>query len=450
MGPKGKHPSTGDLFQQPLGELINLKHPLVKLAELIDWSVFEIRWADLFPSSTGRPASSPRLIAGLLYLQHTFACSDEDLIWTWIENPYWQHFCGETYFQHEPPIDPSSMTRWRQRVGEEGVERLLTETIEAARRGKVVKAKSFEKIIIDTTVMEKAVAYPTDSRLLERGRQHLVKLAGTLGVSLRQNYNREAPRLAAQVGRYAHAKQFRRMKASLKSLRTLVGRVWRDIDRKLDQQDDVQRAKAASILARVKRLLEQQPKDKNKLYSLHAPEVECISKGKARQSYEFGVKVTVALTHKEGLVVGMRSLPGNPYDGHTLPEAIEQVSILTAQKPKAVFVDKGYRGVSVDGVTIWRSGQKRGVTPSIRKAIHRRSAVEPAIGHMKNEGKLRRNWLKGSLGDALNAVLCGAGHNLRMILRAIRLFYVWTLCSSMVDTKCQQSPNLEFRYLAAL
>ena len=450
MGPKGKHPSTGDLFQQPLAELINLKHPLVKLAELIDWSVFEIRWADLFPSRTGRPASSPRLIAGLLYLQHTFACSDEDLIWTWIENPYWQHFCGETYFQHEPPIDPSSMTRWRQRVGEEGVERLLTETIEAARRGKVVKAKSFEKIIIDTTVMEKAVAYPTDSRLLERGRQHLVKLAGTLGVSLRQNYNREAPRLAAQVGRYAHAKQFRRMKASLKSLRTLVGRVWRDIDRKLDQQDDVQRAKAASILARVKRLLEQQPKDKNKLYSLHAPEVECISKGKARQSYEFGVKVTVALTHKEGLVVGMRSLPGNPYDGHTLPEAIEQVSILTAQKPKAVFVDKGYRGVSVDGVTIWRSGQKRGVTPSIRKAIHRRSAVEPAIGHMKNEGKLRRNWLKGSLGDALNAVLCGAGHNLRMILRAIRLFYGWMLCFSMVDTKCQQSPNLEFRCLAAL
>src|SRR5574343_2113060 len=110
MGPKGKHPSTGDLFQQPLAELINLKHPLVKLAELIDWSVFETRWAELFPSRTGRPASSPRLIAGLLYLQHTFACSDEDLIWTWVENPYWQHFCGEPYFQHEPPIDPSSLS----------------------------------------------------------------------------------------------------------------------------------------------------------------------------------------------------------------------------------------------------------------------------------------------------------------------------------------------------
>jgi IS5 family transposase len=191
-------------------------------------------------------------------------------------------------------------------------------------------------------------------------------------------------------------------------------------------------------------------KDKNKLFSLYAREGECISKGKARQAYEFGVKVPVATTHKEGLVVGMRSLPGNPYDGHTLPEAIEQVSILTAQKPKVVFVDKGYRGVSVDGVTIWRSGQKRGVTPSIRKAIHRRSAVEPAIGHMKNEGKLRRNWLKGSLGDALNAVLCGAGHNLRMILRAIRLFYVWMLCLEIAGAGRRPSSRPEFHRFAVL
>ena len=373
------------------------------------------------------------MIAGLLYLQHTFGCSDEDLIWTWVENPYWQHFCGEIYFQHQAPIDPSSMTRWRQRIGETGVERLLKETIEAAHRGNVVKVKSFEKVIVDTTVMEKAVAYPTDSRLLERGRQYLVKLAAILGIKLRQNYNRQAPRLAAQVGRYAHARQYRRMKGALKSLRTLVGRVWRDIDRKLDHEDEMQATKAASILERVKRLLEQKPKDKNKLYSLHAPEVECISKGKIRQPYEFGVKVTVATTHKEGLVVGMRSLPGNPYDGHTLTEAIEQITLLTSQKPKAVFVDKGYRGVSVEGVTIWRSGQKRGVTQSIGKAIRRRSAIEPAIGHMKTEGKLRRNWLKGSIGDTLNAVLCGAGHNLRMILRAIRLFCAWMLCFSTVE-----------------
>ena len=450
MGPKGKHPTTGDLFRQPLLELINEKHPLVRLAELIDWSIFETRWSTFFPSKTGRPATPPRLVAGLLYLQHTFACSDEELVWAWVENPYWQHFCGETYFQHEPPIDPSSLTRWRQRVGENGVEWLLTETIAAAQRGKIVKKQSFDKIIVDTTVMEKAVAYPTDSRLLERGRQHLVKLATTLGIRLRQNYNRQAPRLALQVGRYAHAKQFRRMKASLKSLRTLVGRVWRDIDRKLDRSDERTVARAEAILARVKRVLTQKPKDKNKLYSLHAPEVECISKGKARQPYEFGVKVTVATTHKEGLVVGMRSMPGNPYDGHTLPEAVEQVSILTDHLPKAVFVDKGYRGVAIAGVAVWLSGQKRGVTPAIKKAIHRRSAIEPAIGHMKNDGRLRRNWLKGSLGDALHAVLCGAGHNLRMILRALRLCFAYLLgCLWANDPRSGMQSTKSFPLLAA-
>jgi IS5 family transposase len=422
MGPKRQSPASGELFQQVLTELINLEHPLVKLSALIDWQVFETQWAGFFPAKTGRPATPPRLIAGLLYLQHTFALSDEALIWSWVENPYWQHFCGETHFQHEPPIDPSSLTRWRKRIGEAGVERLLSISIDAARRAKVVKEKSFDKVIVDTTVMEKAIAYPTDSQLLEKGHQHLVKLAESLGIRLRQNYNREAPRLATQVARYAHAKQYRRMRAVLKTQRTILGRVWRDIQRKLSAEH-ANNVAVNNTLTKVKRLLMQQRTDKNKLYSLHAPEVECIAKGKVRQPYEFGVKVSIATTHKEGLVVGIKSMPGNPYDGHTLPSAVAQIHALTNRTPKAVFVDRGFRGIEVPDVKIWRSGQKRGVTPSIKQAIHRRSAIEPAIGHMKSDGRLGRNWLKGSLGDALYAILCGAGHNLRMILRAIRLFY---------------------------
>jgi len=386
----------------------------------------------------------------LLYLKHTYGLSDEEVVARWSENVVWQFFSGMQYYEPRLPCDATQIGRFRRVLGEAGVEQLLKTTIEAAVAMNAEKPAEFATVIVDTTVQPKAIAHPTDSRLLDKSRQHLVKAAEDNGLKLRQNYNREAPRLAHQIGRYAHAKQYRRMKAALKSLRTVVGRVWRDIDRKLDRQDDMQRAKAASILARVKRLLEQKPKDKNKLYSLHAPEVECIGKGKVRQPYEFGVKVTVATTHKEGLVVGMRSLPGNPYDGHTLPEAIEQVTILTDQKPKAVFVDKGYRGVSVDGVTIWRSGQKRGVTPSLKKAIHRRSAIEPAIGHMKNEGKLRRNWLKGSLGDALHAVLCGAGHNLRMMTRAIRLFYVWICAAFIADIERRQSQNAKFGSFAVL
>lgn len=174
----------------------------------------------------------------------------------------------------------------------------------------------------------------------------------------------------------------------------------------------------------MQRILTQKPKDKNKLYALHAPEVECISKGKAKTPYEFGVKVSVATTLKEGIVVGMRSMPGNPWDGHTLAETLEQVSILADHKPKIAIVDKGYQGVTVPGTQILRSGQKRGITRTLRKMIHRRSAIEPTIGHMKTDGRLGRNPLKGALGDALHAVLCGAGHNIRLLLKKLALLFV--------------------------
>lgn len=294
--------------------------------------------------------------------------------------------------------------------------------------------------------MPKAIAHPTDSRLLERSRQHMVKFAKDHGLSLRQNYNREAPRLATQVGRYAHAKQYKRMRAAIKTLRTRVGRVQRDVQRQLAKLPEQVQAKGQDLLQRVGRILTQKTKDKNKLYALHAPEVECISKGKARNPYEFGVKVTVATTLKEGLVVGMRSMPGNPYDGHTLDEAIEQVGILANQRPRTVMVDKGYKGAEINGVQILRSGQRRGVTRTMKAMIKRRSAIEPSIGHMKSDGRLNRNPLKGALGDALHAVLCGAGHNIRLLLSLLRLFVAHLLTVMLatlgqyLGARCRQAP----------
>jgi len=421
MGPKKVVPER-DFFRQPLREQINLKHPLVKLSDLIDWERLSGAMSTSFVSSRGRPASSPRLIAGLLYLQHAFDLSDEDVVWQWIENPYWQVFTGETYFQTTPPIDPSSLTRWRKRLGEAGVEELLAETIEAAKRAQVVKSASLKQVIVDTTVMEKAIAHPTDSRLLERCREQLVKAASQHGLALRQNYNREAPRLASQIGRYAHAKQFKRMKKALRTLRSRVGRVMRDVERQIDGVAQQSRAALETLLLKAKRLLAQQPKDKSKLYALHAPEVECISKGKARRPYEFGVKVSITTTHREGLVIGARSMPGNPYDGHTLADALEQAAILSDVKAHIAVVDRGYRGVAISGVKIYHAGLRRGITRGLRAMINRRSAIEAAIGHMKSDGKLDRNWLKGALGDAIHAVMCGAGHNLRMILKKLRFF----------------------------
>ena len=425
MGPKPRTPENNDLFRQRLDELVNLSHPLVQLAQHIDWSVFEDGWGGFFPSHRGRPATRPRLVAGLLYLQHTFALSDEAVVWGWVENPYWQLFCGETWFQHQPPIDPSSLTRCRQRIGAEGMEWLLAQTIEAAVSAKVIKQHSLDKVIVDSTVQEKAIAYPTDSKLLNRGRQQLVQLVAESGITLRQNYNRIAPKLAGQIARYAHAKQYRRMRNHLKKLKTLVGRVWRDVSRQLAQVPQHLKPKVTDLLQKVERLLKQQPQDNHKLYSLHAPEVECINKGKSRQPYEFGVKVSVMTTHKEGLVVGMRSLPGNPYDGHTLHLALEQAAVLMQQQPKEVFVDLGYRGATVPaGVKVYHRKLRRGITARLKRDIRRRSAIEPVIGHMKNDGRLRRNWLQGTEGDAFHAILCGCGHNLRMILRKLRLLLV--------------------------
>ena len=419
MGPRTYAAQTDELPRSRLDQQLKMSHPLIRLSNLMNWEQIERSLGAHFASKLGRPALRPRLVAGLLYLQHANDASDEAVVATWLENPYWQYFCGETYLQTELPIDPSSLSRWRKRVGEEGVELLLAVTIEAARAAGLIKKSSLDKVIVDTTVMPKAIAHPTDGRLLEKSRQHLVRLADEHHLQLRQNYNRQAPRMAAQIGRYAHARQFKRMRKTLKALRTRVARVYREVTRQIGQLPERAQAKAKSLLQRVGRILTQQPRDKRKLYALHAPEVECISKGKARTPYEFGVKVTIATTLKEGLVLGMRSMPGNPYDGHTLGEALEQVEILADNRPGIAIVDKGYRGAQVEGVRILRSGQRRGITRTLKAMIKRRSAIEPTIGHMKTEGRLVRCPLKGALGDALHAVLCGAGHNIRLMLKKL-------------------------------
>ena len=436
MKPRKPPVEQDDLLRARLVEMIDMRHELVKLAALIDWEVFEREWSEFFPSHTGRPATSPRLVAGLCYLQHAFALSDEAVVARWAENPYWQYFCGETFFQHRLPIDPSSMTRWRQRIGEEGVEWLLTQTIEAGKHAGTVRSGDLKRVTVDTTVMEKNIAHPTDARLYETARRKLVGLAREAGIGLRQNYNRLAPRLAGQVGRYAHARQFKRMRKALRRLKGYTGRVLRDIERQLGKvSEGALRARLVEMIALVNRLLAQKPKDKKKLYSLHEPAVDCISKGKAHKRYEFGTKVSVATTNRGGFVVGMRALSGNPYDGHTLAEALEQVENLTDQKPEFAFVDRGYRGHGVENVKVFLSGARRGVTRTIAKLLRRRSAIEPMIGHMKNDGRLTRCTLKGTDGDAIFAVLCGCGHNIRMILRHLRI----TICQLiwLITKLCQ-------------
>jgi len=419
-----------DLLRPRLVDMIDARHELVKLAALIDWEVFEREWAGFFPSGKGRPATEPRLVAGLLYLRHACRLSDEAVIARWVENPYDQHLTGEVFFQHKLPIDPSSLTRWRGRIGEEGVEGLLTQTIRAGLKSGAIDEGSTKRVAVDTTVMEKAIAHPTEPRLYEQARDHLVALAQEAGVELRQSCARLAPRLARQVGRYAHARQCKRMRKALKRLKGYTGRVMRDLRRHLDDIPKGNlRDRIAARLALVARLLHQQPEGADRIYALHAPDVDCISKGKARVRYEFGCKVSVTTTLDEGFVIGMRSFPGNPDDGHTLKEALEQVAILTDQRPDLAVVDRGYRGHGEEKTRVLISGNRRGLTPKLIADLRRPSAIEAEIGHMKTEGRLSRCPLKGTVGDALFAVLNACGHNIRKILAHLRAWLAWIIAA---------------------
>ena len=408
------------MFRNRLENLIDMRHELVRLGGLVEWGLFEAQFGPHYAETGGCPARPVRLMVGLQYLKHIHGLSDEAVVSGWVENPYWQHFCGEVYFRHDPPIDPSSMTRFRKRIGEPGCELLLKATIGAGVRSGTVRERDFGRVTVDTTVQEKAVSFPTDSKLLNRSRERLARLCAANGVKLRQSYARKGPEALLKANRYAHAKQMKRMRREVGRLRTFLGRVVRDIRRKTEGSADLE-AVFAEELGKAERLLAQKRDSKNKLYSLHAPEVECISKGKAHRRYEFGVKAGIATTNRSNFVVGGTALPGNPYDGHTLLESLNQVRRLTGRPVLEAYVDRGYRGHGEREAVVYISGQKRGVrTMRIRKCIRRRQAVEPVIGHLKSDGLMGRNWLKGRDGDQMNVLLSCAGHNMRLILRKLR------------------------------
>ena len=403
-----------DLFRPELTKMIDPGHGLVKLAKAVNWDRMDEVFGETFSPDQGRPGISTRLMVSLHYLKYTHNLSDDDVVSAWVENPYWQYLSGMKYFEHELPIHPSSMTRWRKRVGEAGAEELLKETIEAGLRLKAVKAYQLKRVNIDTTVQEKDIRFPTDARSYDRARQRLVKAAKQRKIVLRQNYNRLSKHLLAQQSRYAHAKQMKRAKRCTKKLQTFLGRVIRDIERKCPNPDN----ELQSLITIATRIRNQQQKDQNKIYSVHEPAVECISKGKAHKRYEFGCKVSVAATSRGGWFVGAKALHGNPYDGHTLKCAIKQVERI-ARPPEHVFVDMGYRGHGYTGaVDVHVDKRRRGRTArSLWRWMKRRAAVEPGIGHLKQEHRMDRNRLKGTIGDRINAILSAAGMNFHKLVR---------------------------------
>jgi IS5 family transposase len=417
-----------DLFRSRLDQIIDTKHALVKLARTIDWRFLEEKFGAVYKEGPGQPPLPTRLMAGLAILKHTYNLSDEVVCELWLENPYYQYFCGEEFFQHRLPLDRSSMTNWRNRMGEERLQGLLQESLAVATKTGAMKSGDLARVIVDTTVQPKNISFPTDAKLLNRAREKLVKLAKKLGVELRQSYTRVGKFALIQHQRYAHAKQFKRARRSLRKLKTYLGRVIRDIARKIDGDPRFEAA-FAHLLSLARRVRAQERGQRGpKIYSLHAPEVECIGKGKAHKPYEFGVKVSVATTlkHSKGgqFVVHAQALPGNPYDGHTLAGVIPAIEQLVGNTIERLHADAGYRGHNAPPdykFKIYTSKQKRRVTPQIKREMRRRAAVEPVIGHLKEDHRMDRNYLAHRQGDFNNAVLAAAGYNFRRLIRWLRL-----------------------------
>lgn len=446
--------ATEDFFRLRLDHMIDLRHSLAVLSSRMPWQQIEASVAHLFSgkvragkklsgidlfgeqiqmsavkSNAGRPRVPLRTMIALLYLKHAFNESDEGVVQRWSETPVWQFFGGRAYFDQALPCDSTTLVKFRSLLGEDGVEGLLAQTITAAVNMKLISPKELATVVVDSTVQPKAIAHPTDSKLLETARQKLVAAAKEAGIDLKQTFAKEGRLLRFKAGRYAHAKQFKRMGRAIKRQRTIVARIARQMERGASALTQAVRDALQGSLAKARQIVAQAASRKNtsttpKLYAWHAPEVECIAKGKSKTPYEFGVKVGIASTLKHNLILGARSFAGKPYDGHTLHEQVEQASILmqeTGQRPLTAYVDLGYRGVDADNpdIAIKHRGKFKTLTDQERKLLKRRQAIEPIIGHLKADHRMDRCYLKGEQGDRLNAVLCAAGYNIKWLLRMI-------------------------------
>lgn len=419
MAPKD-HGFSGqaDLFLKRTEDVAHDDHPLVILSKRINWNVFEKSFGPEFHPETGRPGLSTRLMTGLHYLKHAYNLSDEAVLAGFLENPQWQYFCGQEYYMNVLPCDRSSMTRWRKRIGPEKMALLLKETIDVARRLKLLKKSEMRSVIVDTTVQEKAIAFPTDSRLYFKALRSLVRFCGKSGIKLRQTYKRKSKLSLVFHSHYARLRKFRLARREERRLKVYLGRVMRDIKRKAPFWKDNDYLR--SLLEICQRIQEQGRNSRDKIYSVHAPEVKCYSKGKAHKRYEFGSKVSVAVSARNCWALGILSFTKSVHDVLTFAPALEQIRDLTGVPLKRVFVDKGYRGKArhPENVEVVVSGQRH-KNAYRRRLSRRRSCVEAVIGHLKSDGRLGRNFLLGSDGDAVNAVLSGAGFNMRKLMKEL-------------------------------
>jgi transposase, IS5 family len=400
-------------FLNTFEEQLTHKHPLYILANQINWEKFEKEFTKHYNDKMGRPAKSIRLMVGLLILKHIRNLSDESVVEQFQENSYYQYFCGEESFITKQPCDASELVHFRNRIGKEGMELIFKESVRI--NGKDGKEK---QVVVDTTVQEKNITFPTDDKLHKKIISKCVTISEKEGIELRQSYKRTIKKLSYQQRFRKSQKQQKIARKAGRKIKTIAGRLVRELERKLPAD---KLSEYSSTIDLFKKVLAQKRNDKNKVYSIHEPSVECISKGKTHKKYEFGNKVSIMLTKNTGVIVGALSLEKNDYDGHTLEPALKQYKEFYNKEPQKAIVDLGYKGIKQIGQTEIVSPQKKGKTlsekRSLRKDHRRRSSIEANISHMKNNHRLDRNYYRHVIGDTINLLLSASAYNFKRMMR---------------------------------
>ena len=404
-----KNQNQASFFNPLLKDFIDPNHPLYNLAEVFPWKLFEDEFAPLY-SNTGNPSKPIRLMVGLLILKQLHNLGDETLVAAWIQNPYFQYFTGEAEFQWKPPCDPSDLVHFRNRIGKKGAEKILEVSVKI-QNPQDLKASD---IIIDTTVQEKNITYPTDAKLARKISGKCNKIAKEENIKQRQTYTRTIDNLKTQARFGQLPNQKKQSKKAVKSLKTIAGRLVRELRRKLDESQLKKHQKDLDLFERV---LTQKRGDKNKIYSLHEADVVCISKGKSHKKYEFGSKVSLGIMPGSNIIVSVQNFDSNLHDSKTLEPTLKMGEKLTGKSFKNAIVDRGFRGKKwVDDTKVILPSAKektKSKAQTKRRKCRQRAAIEPVIGHMKKYFGLSRNYLKGKKGDEMNAILSAVAFNLK-------------------------------------
>ena len=399
-----------------LADQLNPMHPLYLLANKIDWQRFESSFSPLYSSDNGRPAKPIRLMCGLLILKHVRNLSDESVVEQWSENAYYQYFCGMLEFTPSFPCNASELVHFRKRIGEKGMELILSESIRVNRKDD--DRDHHDTAFIDSTVQEKNVTYPTDAKLHKKIIRKVLSIVKSLGLPLRQSYTFVLKKIYRDQRFRNHPKNRGKALKADRRLRTIAGRLVRELRRNLKGNHDYD-----SLLDLFERVLSQERNSPGKIYSLHEPEVQCISKGKEHKKYEFGNKVSI-IRSITGIILGVKSFR-NEYDGHTIEESLLQVERITGKKVRRLAGDRGYRGKKEAGGTqilipdVPNKKDSYHTRRKKHKLFCKRAGIEPTIAHLKSDFRLGRNFYKGVFGDVINLLLAAAAYNFKRAMRTL-------------------------------